>query len=271
MDHVIGGRKEDVEIIAKSERVTPKNAKEFLQQIKVFNLFPENRTKIIFVEKDDPLSTAFKLLIDNKILSVPVYNPKRDQFMGFLDMLDIVTHAFASVKGLKGYNLDELLKNPSFINSKCGDVASISGRNPFYTVDENAPLLVAMELMAKNKVHRVPIVDSSGSLSTIITQSHVVKILSDNIDIFPFSMKKLKELGLGTKNVYSVSENEPAIEAFKIIQSQKISAVAVVDANGTLIGNISASDLGVRIYTLKFLQTLILLLKHFRKLVMMLN
>lgn len=128
-----------------------------------------------------------------------------------------------------------------------------------------------MELMAKNKVHRVPIVDSSGSLSTIITQSHVVKILSDNIDIFPFSMKKLKELGLGTKNVYSVSENEPAIEAFKIIQSQKISAVAVVDANGTLIGNISASDLGVRIYTLKFLQTLILLLKHFRKLVMMLN
>lgn len=67
--------------------------------------------------------------------------------------------------------------------------------------------------------------------------------------------KTIAEINLGTKPVISVNENTPAIETFRLMDNKKISSVAVVDANGTFVGNTSASDLKVKCLNLSLISS----------------
>jgi CBS domain-containing protein len=58
--------------------------------------------------------------------------------------------------------------------------------------------------------------------------------------------KTLKELGLDRcEGIVTMSINAQAIHGFWDIYFNKVSAVAVVDTNGKLLGNLSASDIRV--------------------------
>lgn len=59
--HVIGGRKEDAQRIYSEEHPLPKTPKEYLQQTKAKQLFPEKRRAILFVKSTDTLSHAFQV------------------------------------------------------------------------------------------------------------------------------------------------------------------------------------------------------------------
>jgi len=68
----------------------------------------------------------------------------------------------------------------------------------------------------------------------------LISKLDSYIDIFEKSVREIFNIG---RPVISVISTESTINAFKIIHQNKISAVAVVDETGKLIGNLSASDL----------------------------
>ena len=121
----------------------------------------------------------------------------------------------------------------------------VSGRNPYYPIDENASLSVAIKMLVEQKAHRLPVVDSRGNLITILTQSHVVRLVWNHMHKFSVYNKTLAELHLAFKDVYTISKHRKAIEAFQVIRSKGVSGIAVVNKHGKLIGNISASDLKV--------------------------
>ncbi len=59
-DHKIAARSDDISTIQKKDYTLPTGtAKEWLVNTPVVSLFPENRTKIITVEKGDTVATAF--------------------------------------------------------------------------------------------------------------------------------------------------------------------------------------------------------------------
>jgi CBS domain-containing protein len=244
--HVIGGRKEDAQRIYSEEHPLPKTPKEYLQQTKAKQLFPEKRRAILFVKSTDTLSHAFQILIENKIHSVPVWDERIEQYVTFLDMFDLVAHAVKHLKNLQDCSNDQFFsENDLFTKYTCGQITSASNRNPFYAVDEESPLFVVMELMMKHKMYRVPVIEKErGKLVTLITQSHVVGLLSESASMFPYSSKRLGELQFGTKPVHSIRSDQPALEAFQMIYNQKVNAVAVVDDQSRLIGAISATDFG---------------------------
>lgn len=62
-DHVIGGRYEDKKLIASIDRPAVTTGKEFLVNTQVKALFPANRTKILSVDKNDSVATAFKVIL----------------------------------------------------------------------------------------------------------------------------------------------------------------------------------------------------------------
>ena len=69
-----------------------------------------------------------------------------------------------------------------------------------------------------------------------------------------FSQEKLgslqhetvSSLGVGIKPVVSVPSEIRAIDAFSIMNQQRVSAVAVLNEDGTLLTNLSAKDIKVR-------------------------
>lgn len=68
--------------------------------------------------------------------------------------------------------------------------------------------------------------------------------MDDFPDIFELTAA---EVGLARKkNLIRIHKSEPAIKAVSLIVQHKISGVAVIDDDNSLIANFSASDLKVR-------------------------
>jgi CBS domain-containing protein len=62
-------------------------------------------------------------------------------------------------------------------------------------------------------------------------------------DLGEFGTRTAAELGWGSREVVSVAPDVAAIEAMLLMNERQISAVAVVDGIGKIIGNFSVSEM----------------------------
>jgi len=264
-DHIVGGKREDLDQIAKHSTLPVDTAKRFLQNTTVSTLFPEGRTNIIGVQMNDPVSVVFKLLIQNKIQSVPVFNPQKQMFVAFIDILDIVSFLvrISREEEYQGISID----SEKFARTTCGQIADVSGRNMYYPIDENAPLLTLLHLMVHKKIHRVPVINMNNELVSVITQSHVLNLIFNNIDKFSNLQETVGNIQLGTKPVLTVHLQRSALDAFKIIYEKRVNGVAVVNDYNVLVGNVSASDLKQIGWDATFLTNLLLSVNEFLKMI----
>jgi len=131
-----------------------------------------------------------------------------------------------------------------FSSVTCADVGDLSGRNPYKAIDSSASLQSAIHLICHWKVHRVPLVDITGTLQHIFSQSHLVKHLAKFIQLFPFVSETVSSLHLGYKDtIISVSANSLVKDAFSVMRDNNVSGVGVLDDYGHLTGTLSVSDL----------------------------
>jgi len=93
-------------------------------------------------------------------------------------------------------------------------------------------------------IHRVALFGDDGfSLTSIITQSDIVRFLHENVaKCGPIATATAEELGWVGRTVITVAPELPALDALKVMAEAKISAVGV-EKNGRLIGNFSMSDM----------------------------
>jgi CBS domain-containing protein len=214
----------------------------------VAELLPENDERLIIANWDDKVADVLRRLSDNKILSVPIYNRNVQRYTSYIDLVDILVHALnvfdkSSSTGLT-YALENLLKLSDFADAHVGTLADISKRNPFQAVESSMSLYDCLNLMTKWKVHRVPVVDSMGTLLTSISQSSIVKFLCRIISKFSVAEKTVEELKLGYKTiVHSIRDDKPLRDAFTLMRDQGVMGLPVVDQNGAVVESVSVSDL----------------------------
>jgi CBS domain-containing protein len=235
---VIGGGPNQLKQAHGAER--PTTARDVMSQ-KLSHL--QLTTKLVEATTTDSIIDGFQLLIDNKILSIPLYSVSKQHYVGFLDIIDVVHH-FLNVLNEKdvkeGY--DSFKKR--FAGVTCGEVSDLSGRNPYKATDTSGTLQAAVNLICHWKAHRVPLVDISGSLQHVFSQSYIAKALSKYIQLFPFVNKTITELNLGFKdNIITVLDNSIVKDALELMRKSDISGVGVVDAQNHLVGVLSVSDL----------------------------
>jgi len=203
---------------------------------------------IIISSKDTPYD-AFKQLIAHSILSAPVLDVNTNKFTGFLDMRDLVSFVVFIDDDQKSdvpNNLDDIIiKGSKLLKVPLEGVTCtyLSRRNSFIPVHTTDNLLKVCEILAKG-VHRVPVVNEKGEVTDIISQSSVIGFLNKNASKLHMELEKtIHELGIASKPVIHVGKETPTIETFRLMDNKKISGVAVVDEQGRLVGNTSASDL----------------------------
>ena len=115
------------------------------------------------------------------------------------------------------------------------------------TVDQEATIFDAQELLAKNKIRHLPIVDQDRRLIGIITDRDIrsalpYKSFMEDSDI----KKKISEFRVKdfmTKDPISISPTYTIQDALLLIQNSKVGALPVVDDDLKLKGIISVRDL----------------------------
>jgi acetoin utilization protein AcuB len=117
------------------------------------------------------------------------------------------------------------------------------------TVDQEATIFDAQELLAKNKIRHLPIIDKDRRLIGIITDRDIRSALPYNSLIKRYSeeekerVSKFKVKDIMTKDPITISPTYTIQDALLIIQNSKVGALPVVDDDHKLKGIISVRDL----------------------------
>ena len=117
------------------------------------------------------------------------------------------------------------------------------------TVDKEATIFDAQELLAKNKIRHLPIIDKDRRLIGIITDRDIRSALPYNSLIKHYSneekerISKFKVKDIMTKDPITISPTYTIQDALLMIQNSKVGALPVVDDDHKLKGIISVRDL----------------------------
>eukprot|EP01121_Diplochlamys_sp_Union-15-3_P006622 TRINITY_DN1711_c0_g1_i1.p1 TRINITY_DN1711_c0_g1~~TRINITY_DN1711_c0_g1_i1.p1 ORF type:complete len:335 (-),score=56.20 TRINITY_DN1711_c0_g1_i1:11-988(-) len=254
---------------------------DFLEKTNLIQVLQQKGKRIIEVTSSTPLAKAIQILAENSILSVPVRDSEDGQYLGFLDVMDIVTYV------LQTYSEDQDKETMQW-STWCKDIDTLehrgvrlgltpvqklidsSGCNRWCPVQSNATLAQVISEIFAQGIHRAPVVDENNVVHGLISQSDVIGLIFlnfvDREDSFlgELGLKTVQELKLGSRETpVSMVVTAQAIQAFWLLYYNKVSAIAITDKEGKLVANLSASDIeGVGSNNKKF-STLLLPLQEF--------
>ena len=117
--------------------------------------------------------------------------------------------------------------------------------NPVTTTPDMG-VFEAFELMKSEGVQRLPVLDGEGNLVGIISEKNITSAAADkevSIVEYALLLSKIKVGDVMTKEVITVSVDDPVEMAARKMSDNDISILPVVDNNGKLVGVVSRSDL----------------------------
>jgi len=204
----------------------------------------------VTVRDDERVSRAFFKLVTEGFLSAPVLD-ERGRYVGMIDLLDLtglVARLFEQQQiepSQEQWNT-WFEKEKTFWDTRVRDIMKQSGREPDRPVFRGFSVLQAMEIFARTGVHRVPVLDEYQNVVGICTQSMIISLLSQGLEMMgAIRNRPVRDMHQQLpEQVYLVGQDEKAINAFRIMIDKRVHGVAVVDkTQGLLVDNISVRDL----------------------------
>jgi CBS domain-containing protein len=225
-----------------------------------------NQKDCICIECDTSVEKALEIMVMRGISSLPVKN-KEGQWMGILNMADIVSHMVGYVvgpgedptprdDGQKHRHIEAKLKEKEALKVPCQQVLGLTWESRHLLVFDAADRLDSALLRLSQGNHR-GLVQGKGWWQVLSQWDIAVWLarhcrenddpnLADNRREWLGSVvnANLGELKLAeSKHVVTIPHDLSAIEAFRRLAGNGVSAMPIVAANGTLCGTLSVSDL----------------------------
>ncbi len=115
------------------------------------------------------------------------------------------------------------------------------------TVNEETSLPEALELMRKEKIRRLPVLDKHGKLVGIVTELDLLRASpspATTLSMYeiPYLLSKVKMRDIMTREVITVTEDTPIEEAARIMADNKIGGLPVM-RDDKLVGIITETDI----------------------------
>uniref|UniRef100_A0AAY4CR96 CBS domain-containing protein n=1 Tax=Denticeps clupeoides TaxID=299321 RepID=A0AAY4CR96_9TELE len=186
---------------------------------------------------------AFFALVANGVRAAPLWETKKQSFVGMLTITDFINilHRYYKSPMVQIYELEEhkietwreLYLQETF--------------KPLVNISPDASIFDAVYSLIKNKIHRLPVIDPvSGNALYILTHKRILKFLQLFVCEMPkpaFMKQTLEELGVGTySNIAFIHPDTPIIKALCIFVERRVSALPVVDESGKVVDIYSKFD-----------------------------
>ncbi|XP_076881676.1 SNF1-related protein kinase regulatory subunit gamma-1-like [Bidens hawaiensis] len=225
-------------------------------------------SQVIEIKSDASLGEAVRLLSQHKILSAPVVDVDApedaswiDRYLGMVEFAGIVVWILHQsekndlldaqpVSPKTAGNFFELLTSSDFYkHTKVKDISGSFRWAPFLALQTSNSFLTMLLLLSKYRMKSVPVVDAGDQkIDNIITQSAVIHMLEECADLQWFKSlgsKKLCDLGLplmSANQVIKVDEDEPVLQAFKLMRQKGVGGLPVINSENKPVANISIRD-----------------------------
>lgn len=214
----------------------------FMKSRKCYDIIPTS-SKLVVFDISLQVKRAFFALVSNGVRAAPLWDNKMQCFVGMLTITDFINilHQYYKSPMVQIYELEE------HRISTWREVYLQDSFKPLVSISPNASVFDAVYSLIKNKIHRLPVLDSvAGNALYILTHKRILKFLQLFATEMPkpsFISQSLQELGIGTyKDIAVVSPSTPIIKALGIFVERRVSALPVVDEDGKVVDVYSKFD-----------------------------
>lgn len=204
----------------------------------------QTKYSLVILKKDEKVSEAISKLGYWKISSAPVVSEKQ-KLSGLVDMLDLLTFAGGKMAFKNPDPTSSRKAANEFLNKTVGDLIDVSGRDELYLIYDNSPFQEVINMLSKPNIHRVIVKNEEDKCEGIITQLDIIRFLGKHKKEFASILdKRIKDIWkIGEKKVETINYDNFVITALVQLIEKEISGLAVVNTQGQIVGNLSASDL----------------------------
>lgn len=206
-----------------------------------YDLVPKS-SKLVIFDTQLAVKKAFFALVYNGVRAAPLWDTKRQRFIGLLTITDFILilqkyykEPHAKIEELEEHRIEtwrEVLREYE---------------KPLLYIRPDQSLFDAIRILIENHVHRLPIVDPvTNNVVFILTHKRILRFFYLYIYDWPqpsYMSKTLEELNLGTyDNLHIIKESSTVIEALGYFVKYRVSALPVVDQNNNLVNIYSKFD-----------------------------
>uniref|UniRef100_A0A8B9GWZ1 5'-AMP-activated protein kinase subunit gamma-1 n=1 Tax=Astyanax mexicanus TaxID=7994 RepID=A0A8B9GWZ1_ASTMX len=210
----------------------------FMKSHQCYDLIPTS-SKLVVFDTTLQVKKAFFALVANGVRAAPLWETKKQSFVGMLTITDfiIILHRY--------------YKSPlvvfCFVLLCSSELYLQETFKPLVNISPDASIYDAVYSLIKNKIHRLPVIDPvTGNALYILTHKRILKFLQLFVCEMPkpaFMKLTLGELGIGTySNIAFIHPDTPIIKALSIFVEKRVSALPVVDINGRVVDIYSKFD-----------------------------
>ncbi|KAL6879304.1 nuclear protein SNF4 [Trichoderma novae-zelandiae] len=230
----------------KEQRQGLKAIREFLRKRTSYDVLPMS-FRLIVLDTDLLIKKSLNILIQNSIVSAPLWDSHASRFAGILTATDYI-----NVIQYHCQFPDEMSKLDQFRLASLPDIEKAIGATPIESVSvhPSRPLYEALRRMLKTRARRIPLVDvdeetGRETVISVITQYRILKFIAVNNEHNTILLKKtVREIQLGTYTDLAVARmGTTVLEVITLMVSRNISCVPIVDSENRVLNAFEAVDI----------------------------
>lgn len=216
----------------------------FLKVRTSYDVLPLSFRLIVF-DTSLLVKKSLNILIQNGIVSAPLWDSKTSTFAGLLTTSDYI-----NVIQYYWQNPDALAQVDQFRLNSLRDVEKAIGVAPIETVSihPERPLYEACRKMLESRARRIPLVDIDDEthramVVSVVTQYRILKFVAVNVKETQMLRKPLKDLHVGTySGLQTAHMDTPVMDVIHMLVKKNISSVPILDKNDAVINVFEAVD-----------------------------
>ncbi|KAH6648986.1 hypothetical protein BKA67DRAFT_661918 [Truncatella angustata] len=222
-----------------------KGLREFLRKRTSYDVLPLS-FRLIVLDNDLLIKKSLNILIQNGIVSAPLWDSHTSRFAGLLtstDYINVIQYYCQfpnELDNVEKFRLSNLREIEKAIGVQALETVSVHPSRPLYE---------ACSRMLKSRARRIPLVDIDDetgreTVVSVITQYRILKFIAVNTEQHTSLMKKsVREIGLGTyKNLATCYMSDSVLDVINLMVIHNISAVPVIDKNNMVLNLFEAVD-----------------------------
>ncbi|KAF2817222.1 CBS-domain-containing protein [Mytilinidion resinicola] len=202
--------------------------------------------RLIVLDTSLLVKKSLNILIQNGIVSAPLWDSKSSTFAGLLTTSD-----YMNVIQYYWQNPDALDQVDQFRLNSLREVEKAIGVAPIETVSihPDKPLYEACRRMLESRARRIPLVDVDDETQrhmvvSVVTQYRILKFIAVNVTETEMLGKSLKDIGMGSfSNLQTAHMDTPVMDVIHMLVKKNISSVPILDTDGHVLNVFEAVDI----------------------------
>lgn len=233
------------EQIEHDQRIGIKAIRLFLQSKTSYDVLPVSY-RLIVLDTSLLVKKSLNILLQNNIVSAPLWSNKTSRFAGLLTLSDFINVIQYYFQFPEKFELVDQLTLDGL-----RDIEKDIGVAPIETVYIHPfkSLYEACVKMLESKARRIPLIDEDEKthreiVVSVLTQYRILKFVALNCKETKMLLKPLRDISnlSKPKDISTCTMNTPVIEVIHLLSHKSVSSIPIVDEHGKLINVYEAVD-----------------------------